>query len=105
MEWVAGDSLEDLLADGPLDPGQGAEIVAQGAEALAVAHAAGVAHLCLNPDSLRWTTGGGVKVVGVGIDAALAAGAADDPALADTEGLGKLLYAAPPPHCPGGGCP
>jgi len=71
MEWVAGDSLEDLLADGPLDPGQGAEIIAQGAEALAVAHAAGVAHLCLNPNSLRWTSGGGVKIAGVGIDAAL----------------------------------
>jgi hypothetical protein len=105
MEWVAGESLEDLLADGPLDPGLGAEIVAQGAEALAVAHAAGVAHLCLNPDSLRWTTGGGVKVVGVGIDAALAAVSADDPALADTEGLGKLLYAALTAHWPGGEWP
>jgi hypothetical protein len=105
MEWVAGESLEDLLADGPLDPALGAEIVAQGAEALAVAHAAGVAHLCLNPDSLRWTTGGGVKVVGLGMDAALAGVSADDPALADTEGLGKLLYAALTAHWPGGEWP
>jgi hypothetical protein len=105
MEWVAGDSLEDLLADGPLDPGLGAEIVAQGAEALAVAHAAGVAHLCLNPDSLRWTTGGGVKIIGIGIDAALAGVSADDPALADTQGLGKLLYAALTAHWPGGEWP
>jgi hypothetical protein len=105
MEWVAGDSLEDLLADGPLDPGQGAEIIAQGAEALAVAHAAGVAHLCLNPDSLRWTSGGGVKIVGIGIDAALAGITVDDPALADTEGLGKLLYAALTAHWPGGEWP
>ncbi|MBO0816095.1 MAG: protein kinase family protein [Actinobacteria bacterium] len=105
MEWVAGDSLEDLLADGPLDPGQGAEIVAQGAEALAVAHAAGVAHLCLNPDSVRWTSGGGVKIVGLGIDAALAGVTADDPALADTLGLGKLLYAALTAHWPGGDWP
>jgi hypothetical protein len=105
MEWVAGDSLEDLLADGPLDPGQGAEIVAQGAEALAVAHAAGVAHLCLNPDSLRWTPGGGVKIIGLGIDAALAGVTADDPALADTHGLGKLLYAALTAHWPGGDWP
>jgi serine/threonine protein kinase len=105
MEWVAGDSLEDLLADGPLDPGQGAEIVAQGAEALAVAHAAGVAHLCLNPDSLRWTSGGGVKIVGLGIDAALSGVTADDPALADTLGLGKLLYAALTAHWPGGEWP
>jgi hypothetical protein len=105
MEWVAGDSLEDLLADGPLDPGQGAEIIAQGAEALAAAHAAGVAHLCLNPDSVRWTSGGGVKIVGLGIDAALAGVTADDPALADTDGLGKLLYAALTAHWPGGEWP
>jgi len=105
MEWVAGDSLEDLLADGPLDPGQGAEIVAQGAEALAVAHAAGVAHLCLTPDSLRWTSGAGVKIVGLGIDAALSGVTADDPALADTLGLGKLLYAALTAHWPGGEWP
>jgi hypothetical protein len=105
MEWVAGESMEDLLADGPLDPGQGAEIIAQGAEALAVAHAAGVAHLCLNPDSLRWTAGGGVKIVGIGIDAALSGVTADDPALADTRGLGKLLYAALTAHWPGGEWP
>src|SRR6516164_2338198 len=96
MEWVAGDSLEDLLADGPLDPGQGAEIVAQGA---------GVAHLCLNPDSLRWTSSGGVKIVGLGVDAALAGVTADDPALADTLGLGKLLYAALTARWPGGEWP
>ena len=101
MEWVAGESLHDLLADGPLDPGQCAEIIAEGAEALASAHAAGVAHLCLTPGSLRWTAGGGVKVVGLGIDAALSGTTADDPALADTWGLGKLLYAALTAHWPG----
>jgi hypothetical protein len=105
MEWVVGDSLHDLLADGPLDPGLGAEIIAQSAEALAVAHAAGVAHLCLTPGSLRWTSGGGVKIVGLGIDAALAGVTADDPALADTQSLGKLLYAALTAHWPGGDWP
>ena len=105
MEWVAGDSLDDLLADGPLDPGQGAEIIAQSAEALTSAHAAGVAHLCLTPGSLRWTSGGGVKIVGLGIDAALAGVTADDPALADTQSLGKLLYAALTAHWPGGDWP
>jgi hypothetical protein len=105
MEWVGGDSLDDLLADGPLDPGQGAEIIAQSAEALATAHAAGVAHLCLTPGSLRWTPGGGVKIVGLGVDAALAGVTADDPALADTQSLGKLLYAALTAHWPGGDWP
>jgi hypothetical protein len=105
MEWVAGDSLDDLLADGLLDPGQGAEIIEQSAEALASAHAAGVAHLCLTPGSLRWTPGGGVKIVGLGIDAALAGVTADDPALADTQSLGRLLYAALTAHWPGGDWP
>ncbi len=101
MEWVVGDSLHDLLADGPLAPGQSAEIIAEGAEALASAHAAGIAHLCLTPGSLRWTHGGGVKVVGLGIDAALSGVFADDPALADTRGLGRLLYAALTGYWPG----
>ena len=105
MEWVAGDSLHDMLADGPLEPGRSAEIIAEGAEALASAHAAGVAHLCLTPGSLRWTNGGGVKVVGLGIDAALSGTTSDDPALADTWGLGKLLYAALTAHWPGEGWP
>jgi hypothetical protein len=101
MEWVNGESLDDLLNDGPLEPGLGTEIIEQGAEALASAHAAGVAHLCLNPGSLRWTAQGGVKIVGLGIDAALAGATAEDPALADTNGLGKLLYAALTAHWPG----
>jgi hypothetical protein len=46
-----------------------------------------------------------VKVVGLGIDAALSGTTADDPALADTWGLGKLLYAALTAHWPGEGWP
>src|SRR6266496_1760728 len=71
MEWAAGEPLDDLLAAGPLEPSRGASIVAEAAAALSVAHAAGLAHLCLVPGSLRWTPGGGVKIVGLGIDAAL----------------------------------
>jgi hypothetical protein len=103
MEWVAGDSLDDLLTDGPLDPARAAEIVAEAAEALAAAHRTGVAHLCLTPQSLRWTPGGGVKVLGTGIDAALSDTSADDPALADTRGLAMLLYAALTHYWPGPG--
>jgi hypothetical protein len=70
---------------------------------MAAAHASGVPHLCLTPQSLRWTPGGGVKVLGVGIDAALSDTTADDPALADTRGLAMLLYAALTRYWPGPG--
>jgi serine/threonine protein kinase len=100
-EWAAGDRLDDLLSSGPLDAARGARIVAEAAEAMSVAHAAGLAHLCLSPDSLRWTPGGGVKITGLGIDAALTAASADDPAAADTRRLGMLLYAALTAHWPG----
>jgi hypothetical protein len=93
LEWPVGETLADLVADGPMEPGAGARVVAEAAAALSGAHAAGLAHLCLRPDSVRWTAGGGVKVTGLGIDAALSGVTSDDPELADTRGLGQLLYA------------
>jgi len=69
-------------------------MIAEAAAALSSAHGAGVAHMCLSPGSVRWSPTGEVKVVGLGIDAALAGIAADDPVTEDTEGLGMLLYAA-----------
>lgn len=93
-EWVPGDGLDDLLSAGPLEPTRAAALVAEAADALSVAHAAGLAHLCLTPKSLRWAPGSGVKITGLGVDAALAAVTSDDPAAADTRGLGCLLYAA-----------
>jgi hypothetical protein len=94
LEWASGETLADLLAAGPIEPVAGARIIAETAAALSAAHAAGLAHLCLTPDSLRWTAGGGVKVAGIGTDAALFGTTAEDPAAADTRGLGRLLYAA-----------
>jgi hypothetical protein len=98
MEWLAGQTLTDLLAEGPLDAGRAIALIADAAQALASAHAAGQAHLRLGPGSLRWTRSGGVKISGLGIESALAGPAlADpgaDPALADTHGLARLLYAA-----------
>src|SRR5215469_1450771 len=94
LEWPVGDTLADLVASDQIEPEAGARIVADAAAALSGAHAAGLAHLCLRPDSVRWTPGGGVKVTGLGIDAALSGVTADDPELADTRGLGQLLYTA-----------
>jgi hypothetical protein len=100
-EWAAGDSLDDMLASGPLDAARGARIIAEAAEAISAAHAAGLAHLCLSPDSLHWTAGGGVKITGLGINAALTGASAEDPGLADTRRLGMLLYATLTGHWPG----
>jgi hypothetical protein len=94
LEWPVGDTLGDLVSEGSIDPDAAARIVAEAAAALSGAHAAGLAHLCLRPDAIRWTAGGGVKVTGLGIDAALSGVGVDDPELADTRGLGQLLYAA-----------
>lgn len=104
-EWAVGETVDELLAAGPLDPPRGARIVAEAAQAMAAAHAAGLAHLCLVPGSVRWTAGGGVKITGLGINAALSAASAESPSLADTERLGMLLYAALTGYWPGPDCP
>ena len=104
MEWVSGDSLADLVAEGPMEPARGCALVAEAARALAGAHAAGQAHLLLTPQSLRWTRSSGVKITGLGIDAALAGAElanASDPALTDTRDLASLAYAALTGYWPG----
>ena len=105
MEWAAGETLSDLLSHGPLEPARAAQVIAEAAAALSSAHAAGVAHMCLSPGSVRWSPTGEVKVVGLGIDAALAGASADDPVLADTQGLGQLLYSALTGYWPGSELP
>jgi serine/threonine protein kinase len=100
LEWVVGESLLDMLADGPLDPPRAVSLVSEAAQALAAAHANGLAHLRLDPACVHWTPRGGIKITGLGIAAALTGGAQDpaddgeDPELADTHGLARLLYAA-----------
>lgn len=107
LEWVGGDSLTDIIeAGGPLDPARACSLISDAARAVAGAHALGQAHLRLTPDTLRWTRGSGIKITGLGIDAALAGdgltgAAAHDPSLADTKALASLLYAALTGYWPG----
>ncbi|MEV7908028.1 serine/threonine protein kinase, partial [Streptomyces anulatus] len=54
-EWVSGETLTDMITSGPLEPERAAALVAEAAEALAHAHEAGLAHLCLTPEHLVWT--------------------------------------------------
>jgi serine/threonine protein kinase len=106
LEWVGGDSLTDLLDAGPLDLARACSLIYEAARAVAGAHAVGQAHLRLTPDTLRWTRGSGIKITGLGVDAALAGegltgAAAYDPSVADTIALAGLLYAALTGYWPG----
>ena len=117
LEWVAGASLLDMLADGPLDAPNAVSLLCEAALAIAAAHAGGLAHLRLNPACLHWTRGSGVKITGLGIDAVLAGlppvaaengqSAGDGPEygqgpeLTDTRDLARLLYAALTGYWPG----
>ena len=101
-EWVIGSSLADLLSQGPMEPERAAGLVAEAAEAIAAAHAGGLHHLCLTPSKLMWSSGGAVKVTGIGVDAALLGANVADPGAVDAQGLGNLLYAALTGHWPGG---
>jgi F5/8 type C domain len=111
LEWVAVESLLDMLSEGPLDPPRAAAMMVEAARAIAAAHEIGLAHLRLDPACLHWTVGGGVKIAGLGIDAALAGSdpetltasedGTDDPELTDTQDLARLLYAALTGYWPG----
>ena len=108
LEWVASESLLDMLSEGPLEPARAAALIVEAARAIAGAHDIGLAHLRLDPACLHWTAGGGVKIAGLGIDAALAGPAlttpddgTDDPELIDTRDLARLLYAALTGYWPG----
>jgi tRNA A-37 threonylcarbamoyl transferase component Bud32 len=72
MELVDGKPLSDLLArEEPVDPEQARLLALQTAEALAVAHAAGVVHRDVKPANLLITRDGRVKITDFGIAQAL----------------------------------
>jgi hypothetical protein len=102
-EWAADPTIEELLLTGLPSPALAALIVADAAAALANAHEAGRPHLCLGPRSLHWGRGG-LKITGLGTDAALSGADATSLAVAyvvDTTDLARILYALLTGHWPG----
>jgi hypothetical protein len=100
-EWTPGTHLEDLVLSGLPGPALAAAMIADAADAIAVAHRAGLPHLRLTPRSLRWQHDRGLKITGLGIDAALCGTRAADPVAADTRALARMLYALLTGYWPG----
>jgi hypothetical protein len=100
-EWIPGTHLEDLVLFGLPHPALAAAMIADAADALAIAHQAGQPHLRLTPRSLRWDASRGLKITGLGLDAALCGVTAEDPVAADTAALARMLYALLTGYWPG----
>jgi hypothetical protein len=66
-EYVPGDTLRSVIAQGPLDPARARIIASDIAAALSAAHDAGVIHRDLKPENVLIRSDGSVKVVDFGI--------------------------------------
>jgi serine/threonine-protein kinase len=73
MKYVAGESLHELLARGPVPPDQARSILAQAAAGLGHAHQHGVIHRDIKPQNLMIDQSGRVIITDFGISKALQA--------------------------------
>jgi eukaryotic-like serine/threonine-protein kinase len=95
MEYIAGGTLAELIASGPLPADRALRLTSQVADALAAAHAAGIVHRDLKPSNIMLAAEHRVKVVDFGL-AKLAgpAVATSDPRTALTA-TGAIMGSAP----------
>jgi hypothetical protein len=105
-EWTPGTHLEDLVLSGLPHPALAAAMIADAADAMAIAHRAGRPHLRLTPRSLRWDNSSGLKITGLGLDDALCGQGlggpgVEDPVAVDTAALARMLYALLTGYWPG----
>ena len=92
MEHVPGGTLKDrILKGGPLDPAEAVRTGAQVAEALGVAHEAGVVHRDVKPHNVLLTASGDAKVADFGIARAASEASLSDGSLV----LGTAKYMSP----------
>ena len=102
MEYIEGETLRESLLGG-LTPRRGVELLAQVADGLGKAHAAGIVHRDLKPDNIIVSRDGYAKIVDFGlaklVDTSWNAIGADSPTLRNLTAHGELLgtpgYMAP----------
>jgi serine/threonine-protein kinase len=75
FEYVDGETLARTIGGRPLNPRRAAELASQIADALAEAHAAGVLHLDLRPDTVLVSRKGRPKILDLGLSDFTRAGA------------------------------
>ncbi len=98
MEYVAGETLADLLRNGPVDEDRALRIAAQIADALEAAHAESIVHRDLKPSNIMVAAGDRVKVVDFGLAKPVAASATGETAGVLTEQgavIGTTPYMSP----------
>ncbi len=83
QEYLIGQTLRDLLSEGPLPLRKAMTIATEIVEALAAAHQAGIVHRDLKPENVFVTEGGHAKVLDFGL-AKLAIEAAGDGTISGT---------------------
>jgi serine/threonine protein kinase len=67
MEYIAGQTLRDVIPIGGLSPPQALQYATQIASALAAAHSAGIIHRDLKPSNIMVTRGGLIKLLDFGL--------------------------------------
>ncbi len=98
-EFVAGQTLHEMIAAGPLPQEQVLDLGRQLADALSVAHGHGIVHRDVKPGNLRLAADGRLKVLDFGLarvlDVVNAETPTDPSASSDAGVAGTLAYMAP----------